>query len=92
MKVILNISSNKDLENSKQNDVLVYNSKIQMWEKTSIEDITEPLNRRIDELTNAFNDLKASVEQNNQQFNLKVNNRLLKMAQVLDSFNKNRGE
>ena len=92
MKVILNISSNKDLENSKQNDVLVYNSKIQMWEKTSIEDITEPLNRRIDELTNAFNDLKANVEQNNQQFNLKVNNRLLKMAQVLDSFNKNRGE
>ena len=92
MKVILNISSNKDLENSKQNDVLVYNSKIQMWEKTSIEDITEPLNRRIDELSNAFKDLKASVEQNNQQFNLKVNNRLLKMAQVLDSFNKNRGE
>ncbi len=91
MKVILNISSSKDLENSKQNDVLVYNSKIGMWEKTTINDIVSPLNDRIDKLSNEFKNLKNQIENSNQQLNLKVNNRLLKMTQVLDSFNKNRG-
>lgn len=87
-KVIVNVKSSKEIENPKKNTMLIFNSKLNCWETTTLDDIQSPILNRINQLEANIETFKTSITKEMASNNVKMEEKFNRVMNLIDNFNK----